>query len=122
MLISSSTPVKSVRIIYYILYKVKALLNEKKKITKLRINELAIEKNKLQSEIYTRINTEPYKKIDLLEQEINYYQNLTNSCIKSSSQLTEELITLKRQLSKFDVNSLNEEPFTKKLNTKKMKK
>ncbi len=62
-----------------------------------------LEKERLEKQIYDRINTKEYKKIEMLDQEITYYQNLTKSCIKSSSQLTEEIMMLKTELSKYGV-------------------
>jgi len=100
------------------------LLNEKVKLIKLNIIDYEVEKEKLENQIYNKINTNDYKKIEMLDQEIKYYQNLTKSCIKSSSQLTEEIMMLKKELSKFVIqdSSLDEESFNKKLKVKKAKK
>jgi len=100
------------------------LLNEKVKLIKLNIIDYEVEKEKLENQIYNKINTNDYKKIEMLDQEIKYYQNLTKSCIKSSSQLTEEIMMLKKELSKFGIqdSSLDEESFNKKLKVKKAKK
>jgi len=99
-------------------------LNEKVKLIKLNIIDYEVEKEKLENQIYNKINTNDYKKIEMLDQEIKYYQNLTKSCIKSSSQLTEEIMMLKKELSKFVIqdSSLDEESFNKKLKVKKAKK
>ena len=100
------------------------MLNEKVKLIKLNIIDYEVEKEKLENQIYNKINTNDYKKIEMLDQEIKYYQNLTKSCIKSSSQLTEEIMMLKKELSKFGIqdSSLDEESFNKKLKVKKAKK
>lgn len=100
------------------------MLNEKVKLIKLNIIDYEVEKEKLENQIYNKINTNDYKKIEMLDQEIKYYQNLTKSCIKSSSQLTEEIMMLKKELSKFVIqdSSLDEESFNKKLKVKKAKK
>jgi len=58
----------------------------------------------------------------MLDQEIKYYQNLTKSCIKSSSQLTEEIMMLKIELSKFGIQDSNLDDDTEsKTNNKKTK-
>ena len=111
----SSKIMKKVIILYKLLI-VKHLLNEKLKIAKLNIIDYELEKENLENQIYNKINTNDYKKIEMLDQEIKYYQNLTKSCIKSSSQLTEEIMMLKKELSKFGIQEagLNEESFISK--------
>lgn len=81
-----------------------------------------MEKEKLENQIYKKINTNEYKKIEMLDQEIKYYQNLTKSCIKSSSQLTEEIMMLKIELSLFGIQDPNLDDDTEsKINNKKTK-
>lgn len=90
----------------------------------MNISDYKTEKEKLEQQIFNKINTDSYKKIENLDNEIKYYQNLTKSCQKSSSQLTEEIMSLKKELCKFgiNINDIDDDSESKKSKIKKAKK
>jgi len=83
-------------------------LYEKKTYSEIIINNLKIEKEKLKNIIIkeTEVN-QAISHCEKIQNEIINYKNVTDSCLKTCSQLTAEIIQLKKELEKYHVNNNN---------------
>jgi hypothetical protein len=70
----------------------------KLKIEKENLEKLIIEENKL------NLNKENYEKI---QKETKNYKNITDSCMKSCSKLTNEIIELKKEIEKIGLKNIS---------------
>jgi hypothetical protein len=65
-----------------------------------KINEYKVEKEKLVKKL-AESKTDKHDLIDKIEKEIKSYKNMADTCIKTCSQLAEELIFLRKEIEKY---------------------
>ena len=68
-----------------------------------KINEYKGEKEKL----LKKINESKDEYADKLEKDIKNYKNMVDTCVKTCSQLAEELMTLRKEINKYTPNQTN---------------
>lgn len=66
-----------------------------------KINEYKSERDKLLKRLDESKTDERYIYIDKLEKEIKGYKNMAESCVKTCSQLAEEVIILRKEIDKY---------------------
>jgi chromosome segregation ATPase len=91
------------------------------------INEYQSEKDKLIKE-QEEMKTDKFEYVEKLEREIKGYKNMIDSCVKTCSQLAEELMLLKKEIEKYtktqslstslSLSNLSRNSSVKKLNPK----
>lgn len=79
---------------------------EKKEYSERIIQNLLNEKDKLKKIITqeTEVN-QAFSACEKLNNEIKNYKNITDSCLKTCSQLTAEIVQLKKEIEKFGFNN-----------------
>ena len=86
-------------------------LLEKKAYAEIIINNLKNEKEKLKIIIMeeTEVN-QSFLICEKLQNDIKNYKNVTDSCLKTCSQLTTQIIQLKKDLEKYNYTNANNAP------------
>ena len=81
---------------------------EKKEFTEKIIQNLINEKEKLKKNILeeTKVN-QSFSKCEMLNKDLENYKNIIDSCIKTCSQLTAEIVELKKKIDKLGFNNQN---------------
>lgn len=79
-------------------------LLEKMTFLNYQVKEFKLEKEKLNKTLLES-NTEHSTQITKLENEIKSYKKMTESCVKTCSQLAEEIILLKKEISKYTIGN-----------------
>jgi hypothetical protein len=97
-------------------------LSDQASLLQYKINEYKTEKEKLTKKLLEN-KTDKHEYVEKLEKDIRSYKNMTDSCIKTCSQLAEELMVLRKEIEKYTGNvpssTLSSNLIGKHVNSKK---
>jgi uncharacterized coiled-coil DUF342 family protein len=81
-----------------------------------KINEYKTEKDKLANKLLEN-KTDKHEYIEKLEKDIRSYKNMADSCIKTCSQLAEEIMGLRKEIEKY-IGNMPSSSLSTNLNSK----
>jgi uncharacterized coiled-coil DUF342 family protein len=79
-------------------------LNDKKTFLVYKVSEYREEKEKLKKAL-DELTESKLSVLEKYENEIKGYKNMTESCLKTCSELSEEIIRLRKEIDKYNFNS-----------------
>lgn len=101
LIIENTFELKNIILIKHLDYK---HLLDKKDVLELKIKEYKEELEKLTKVINFETKGK-YETCSKIENEIYYYEQMSETCLKNCNQLTNEIVTLKKEIEKFVNNS-----------------